>query len=283
MAAAALMRSFACSALRMTPRPDKIPADRLRLPVWSFRACSHVSLQENEPASRVPSIKANIFEALKGYPVSSDHLYEIVVQTLLSHGFDDKQVVQVIAKAPRIVELHSSLGNILTFWRSLYRSEPAFLKTMSEYPELIYLRPEAVEERKRELFTVFPNKDIVKLAETCPQVFIDDWDMVMEKVYYITHAMVISPGHIISSGALSYSLLHIKTRHQFMLCCGKYRTPKPKEVTTTNPPLAKIVGLPLRLYLNICGVTAEEYDVFEKLMAKEKEREDAEDSDDDLD
>lgn len=248
-----------------------------------LRACSHANVQETaQPAmSRVPSLKADIFKALKGYPVSSDHLYDSVVRTLISHGFEDKQVVQVVAKAPRIVELHGSLSDILSFWRTMFRSEPSFLKTISEHPELLYLRPEAVEQRKKELFTVFPNKDIVTLAESCPQAFTDDWDTIMEKVHYITHTMVISPEHIINSGALGYSLLHIKTRHQFMLCCGKYRTPKPKEVKTTNPPLAKIVGLPLRLYLNICSVTSEEYHVFEKLMAKEQERYEAEDRDDD--
>ncbi|KAK8776529.1 hypothetical protein V5799_030124 [Amblyomma americanum] len=279
-----MMRSFACSALRLAAKRSKIPAGRLCRPAWALGTCSYASAQEtSQPAgSRVSSLKADIFEALKGYPVSSGHLYDSVVRTLITHGFEDKQVVQVVTKAPRIVELHGSLANILCFWRTLFRSEPAFLKTIAEYPELLYLRPEAVEERKKELFTVFPNKDIVTLAETCPQAFVDDWDTVMEKVDYITHAMVISPEHIINSGALGYSLLHIKTRHQFMLCCGKYRTPKPKEVTTTNPPLAKIIGLPLRLYLNICGVTEEEYHVFEKLMAKERERK-AEESDDDSD
>ncbi|XP_049517891.1 uncharacterized protein LOC119442153 [Dermacentor silvarum] len=215
----------ACLALRLASKFERIPAYRLREPPWSFRACSHASVQERHrnAQSRVSSLKTDIFEAMKGYP------------------------------------------------------------TMSEYPELLYLSPEAVEDRQKELFTVFPNKDIVKLVETCPQAFVDDWDEIMEKVNYIAHGMVISPEHIISSAALGYSLLHIKTRHQFLLCCGKYRTPKPKEVTTTNPPLDKIIGLPLRLYLNICGVTAEEYHVFEKLMKKEQEREADEDSDDELD
>lgn len=228
-------------------------------------------------------LKTRIFEALKGYPPSSDHLYDSVLRTLISHGFEDKQVVQVVTKAERIVELHKSLNNILSFWRTMFRSEPVYLQTISEYPELLYMMPEAIEERKQELFTVFPNKDIVRLIETCPQAFIDDWDTVMEKVTYIVHAMVIGAEHIVNSGALAYGLLHIKTRHKFLLCCGKYRTPKPKEVKTNNPPLHNIVGLPLRLYLNMCGLTAQEYFVFEKIVAREHERENMEDSDDDDD
>lgn len=283
--AAQMRPNAACLALRLASKFERIPAYRLREPPWSFRACSHASVQERHrnAQSRVSSLKTDIFEAMKGYPVSFDHLYDSVVRTLIRQGFEDKHIVQVVTKAPRIVELHGSLSDILSFWRTMFRSEPVFLQTMSEYPELLYLSPEAVEDRQKELFTVFPNKDIVKLVETCPQAFVDDWDEIMEKVNYIAHGMVISPEHIISSAALGYSLLHIKTRHQFLLCCGKYRTPKPKEVTTTNPPLDKIIGLPLRLYLNICGVTAEEYHVFEKLMKKEQEREADEDSDDELD
>lgn len=268
-------------ALRLAAKFERIPTHRLRDPPWSFRACSHASNQQQQTHrrsdSRVTTLKTEIFEAVKGYPVSFDHLYDSAVRTLIRQGFKNKQIVQIVTKAQRIVELHESLSDILSFWRTMFRSEPVFLETISEYPELLYLSPEAVKDRQKELFTVFPNKDIVKLAETCPQAFIDDWDEIMEKVKYITHVMVISPEHIISSAALSYSLLHIKTRHQFMLCCGKYRTPKPKEVTTTNPPLDKIIGLPLRLYLNICGVSPDEYGVFERLMIKEQEEENSDD------
>uniref|UniRef100_A0A224YU35 mTERF domain-containing protein mitochondrial n=1 Tax=Rhipicephalus zambeziensis TaxID=60191 RepID=A0A224YU35_9ACAR len=271
-------------ALRLAAKFERIPTYRLRDPPWSFRACSQASAQQQthrRADSRVSNLKAEISEAVKGYPASFDHLYDSTVRTLIRQGFKNKHIVQIVTKAQRIVELHESLSDILCFWRTMFRSESVFMETISEHPELLYLRPEAVEERQKQLFAVFPNKDIVKLAETCPQAFIDDWDEIMEKVKYITQVMVISPEHIISSAALSYSLLHIKTRHQFMLCCGKYRTPKPKEVTTTNPPLDKIIGLPLRLYLNICGVSADEYGVFERLMIREQEQEKAEDSDDD--
>uniref|UniRef100_A0A131YNS6 mTERF domain-containing protein, mitochondrial n=1 Tax=Rhipicephalus appendiculatus TaxID=34631 RepID=A0A131YNS6_RHIAP len=271
-------------ALRLAAKFERIPTYRLRDPPWSFRACSQASAQQQthrRADSRVSNLKTEISEAVKSYPVSFDHLYDSTVRTLIRQGFKNKHIVQIVTKAQRIVELHESLSDILCFWRTMFRSESVFMETISEHPELLYLRPEAVEERQKQLFTVFPNKDIIKLAETCPQAFIGDWDEIMEKVKYITQVMVISPEHIISSSALSYSLLHIKTRHQFMLCCGKYRTPKPKEVTTTNPPLDKIIGLPLRLYLNICGVSADEYGVFERLMIREQEQEKAEDSDDD--
>lgn len=271
-------------ALRLAAKFERMPTYRLRDSPWSFRACSQASAQQPEHRrsdSRVTTLKTEISDAVKGYPVSFDHLYDSTVRALISQGFENKHIVQIVTKAQRIVELHECLSDILCFWRTMFKSESAFLETISEYPELLYLSPEAVQERQQQLFTVFPNKDIVKLTQTCPQAFISDWDEIMEKVKYITHVMVISPEHIISSGALSYSLLHIKTRHQFMLCCGKYRTPKPKEVTTTNPSLDKIIGLPLRLYLNICGVSADEYGVFERLMIREQEQEDAENSDDD--
>ncbi|KAH6939463.1 hypothetical protein HPB50_018496 [Hyalomma asiaticum] len=280
-----MRRKVACLALRLAATFERIPTYRLHGTPSSFRTCSYASSQPQTPGrlaeSRVATLKTEIFEAMKGYPASFDQLYESVARTLIRQGFEDKHIVQVVTKAPRIAELHESLSDILCFWRTMFRSEPVFLRTISEYPGLLYLSPESVKQRQKELFTIFPNKDIVKLAETCPQAFIDDWDEIVEKVKYVTHAMVISPEHIISSAALNYSLLHIKTRHQFMLCCGKYRTPKPKEIKTNNPPLDKIIGLPLRLYLNLCGVSDEEYYVFEKLMAKEQEREEADDSDDD--
>uniref|UniRef100_L7LYC2 Putative mterf domain-containing protein 2 n=1 Tax=Rhipicephalus pulchellus TaxID=72859 RepID=L7LYC2_RHIPC len=279
-----MTQTIARLALRLSAKFKRTPMHRLRDPPCSFRACSQASAEQQthrRSDSRVTTLKTEISEAMKGYPVSFDNLYDSTVRTLIRQGFKNKHIVQIVTKAQRIVELHESLNDILCFWRTMFRSESVFLETISEYPELLYLSPEAVKERQKQLFTVFPNKDIVKLAETCPQAFIDDWDEIMQKVKYITQLMVISPEHIISSGALSYSLLHIKTRHQFMLCCGKYRTPKPKEVTTTNPPLDKIIGLPLRLYLNICGVSEDEYGVFEALMIREQEKEEAEDSDDD--
>lgn len=227
------------------------------------------------------SVKTDIFEALPGFEQCSSHACDHVITILRENGFVDSRIVDVVVGAPRIVELSDSLNEILSFWRTLFRTEEAFFKVISTYPLLLYLKPSAVEKRKSELFTVFPNKDIFRLLEECPQVYIDDWETIMAKVYYIVNTMCISQGEIAKSNILSYPLIHIKTRHQFLLRCNKYITPKPKDLKTRNPSLHKIVKLPTDNFVKLAGLSKEEYKVFEKLM--EMEDETVDDDDDGID
>ncbi|CAN7998401.1 unnamed protein product [Ixodes pacificus] len=236
--------------------------------------------KQHEDADTLTSIlsrvKRDVVKEIPHFEHTSGRSFERVITILHQNGFHDCAIVNVITGAPRIVELSDSLSDILAYWRSLFLKEDAFFDVIASVPDLLYLKPSAVEERKAQLFTVFPQKDIFRLLAECPDAYTDDWDSIMAKINYVVHTMGISQGEVAKGDILAYSLLHIKTRHQFLLRCGKYRTPKPKERITKNPSLHKIVKTPVENFVRFAGLTMEEYEVFEKLMELEADREDEE-------
>ncbi|CAN7986562.1 unnamed protein product [Ixodes hexagonus] len=227
-------------------------------------------------SSVLSRVKSEVLKELPNFQQTSERLFDRVISTLHQNGFHDSAIVDVITGAPRIVELCDSLNDVLAYWRSLFLKEDVFFDVIASVPELLYMKPSAVEQRRAQLFTIFPRKDIFRLLEQCPNAYTDDWDTIVAKISYIAHTMGISQGEVAKGDILAYTLLHIKTRHQFLLRCGKYRTPKPKEIITKNPSLHKIVKPPVESFVRFSGLSMEEYEVFEKLMELEAERGDEE-------
>lgn len=232
--------------------------------------------QQGTHASVVAWVKSEVLKEMPDFQQTSGRLFDRVISIFHQNGFPNSAIVDVITGAPRIVELSDSLNDILAYWRSLFLKEEAFFGILASVPDLLYMKPSAVEQRRAQLFTVFPQRDIFRLLQECPNVFTDDWDSIMAKINYVVHVMGVSQMEMAKGDILAYSLLHIKTRHQFLLRCGKYRTPKPKEKITKNPSLHKIVKPPAEKFVRFSGLTMEEYEVFEKLMESEAGREDEE-------
>lgn len=67
----------------------------------------------------------------------------------------------------------------------------------------------------------------------------------------------------------------LRNRHIFLERRGLYETPHKGQTQTSNPKLKDILQLPEKDFLaSLAYSTPEEYEVFKKLLAREKEEED---------
>ncbi|XP_064456770.1 uncharacterized protein LOC135367428 [Ornithodoros turicata] len=232
---------------------------------WSRkRHFSHVMPDDHED---IVTLRESICREIPCFPVGSERECDNVIRIFRGHGFTDKVVREAIIRAPRMVELSKQINDLLCVWRGIFKDENNFLKAIGSYPELLYLKPSAIETRRDQLLTIFPRGDIMKLMQICPRVLVDEWEEVLTKIDYVVLTMGIKQEDILKSKVLSYSLPYIKVRHLSLLRCGVYKTPKEKDRQNNNPPLKQIFDTPTGRFIQLAGLTQEEFEVFEKMVS----------------
>ncbi|GFS82954.1 uncharacterized protein NPIL_534341 [Nephila pilipes] len=188
---------------------------------------------------------------------------------LHNFGFSEGQINHILNSPAAVLRLNekdltASLLNWCTF-----EMEKKLLTTLTGNAELLTLDPTYVNLRSSELMTLFTKKDINKLLVTCPKVFLDDFETIVEKVSYIVHSMEVEQKSIVKSYALQFDLKHIKCRHVFMCRSGLYK-PLKKNSKSKNPPLDKVFSRNIETFLNLTKLTEEEYIVFYDLYDDER-------------
>ncbi|XP_055964387.1 transcription termination factor 4, mitochondrial [Sorex fumeus] len=131
---------------------------------------------------------------------------------------------------------------------------------------------EAILEVLRDkcLFTV---QQVTEILYRCPYVLRMDPDELEYKFQYAYFRMGVAHADIVTSGFLQYSITKIKQRHTFLERLGRYQTPDKKGQTQIPNPLIKnILRVSEEEFLarTACS-SAEEFDVFKKLLAREEE------------
>lgn len=235
-------------------------------------------IQTIESSKAVKHVPAMVF--------ATEKKRNTISNLLETHGFSKGQITHLFNSSVPILHLNKKeLSDILSDWILAFEANDKLFTTLTAHPELLTLDPEYVNSRVKELMTIFTNKDIQKLLVTSPNVFLDDFSEITEKVEYIVHKMGVEQKSIIKSCALQFSLDHIKCRHNFMARAGFYRVEK-KEVKSKNPPLNKVFSRNIETFLKLTKLSKEEYLTFFECYKDELEEErqaELEEEDDDLD
>lgn len=237
-------------------------------------------------------IHVRSYTAVKHVPAmifTTEKKRNAISNLLESHGFSKGQISHLFNSPEPILNLsETELSDVLSHWFLGFPSNDKLFTVFTANPQLLILHPEYVNNRIKELMTLFTKRDIQKLLITSPNVFLDDFSEITQKVEYIVHRMKVEQNSIVKSCALQFSLDHVKCRHNFMQRAGLYKVIK-KEVKSKNPPLHKVFSRNIDTFLKLTKLSEEEYLTFfeyykdELEEEKQAEMEDDEDTDDDED
>lgn len=201
--------------------------------------------------------------SLIGYERECDY----AVRLFRDHGFDDSIIQDVMIRSPGIVRIADKMDTMLCVWRGIFKNEKNFLKAIGTHPELLYLKPSAIETRQEKLLTIFARRDLVKLLDMCPRVFVDEWDEVVAKIDYALCTMGLKQRDLITSQLLNYSLSSIRVRHLFVHQSGVHNT----KVKTVG----KLFDTSIEELVATTGLSEEEFHVFESMcLAGQEDEED---------
>lgn len=122
------------------------------------------------------------------------------------------------------------------------------------------------------LFTV---QQVTEILHRCPSVLQEDPSELEYKFQYAYFRMGIKHLDIVRTEFLKYSFTKIKQRHVYLERLGRYQTPDKKGQTqVANPSLKDFLRVSEAEFLakTACS-SAEEFEVFKKLLAQEEEPE----------
>jgi len=188
-----------------------------------------------------------------------------VLKLLEYYGFDAQRMLKL---APRISEI-PDLNAALQFWTTTLKPE-----TIDAHPDILVIRPSVYKETFNNLTKVFGNNDIPTLLNRSPQIMLEDWEDMEEKIDFAVMTIEARHKEIVHSSYLKYSIEHIKTRYNFLWRCGMYVKPNKKDRKRQYViPLQVMIESPHSEILKMTGLLAEEYSTMQKLTVKEMEKE----------
>ncbi|GIY82518.1 uncharacterized protein CEXT_31051 [Caerostris extrusa] len=113
--------------------------------------------------------------------LASEKKITVFTNLLLNYGFSKGQVNHILNSPAGILNLNEKdlTANLLN-WYSFETSNKLYT-ALTANAELLTLDPKYVNSRFTELMTLFTKTDINKLLNTCPKVFLDDFDVIRKK------------------------------------------------------------------------------------------------------
>uniref|UniRef100_A0AAQ4QKV6 Mitochondrial transcription termination factor 4 n=1 Tax=Gasterosteus aculeatus aculeatus TaxID=481459 RepID=A0AAQ4QKV6_GASAC len=193
-------------------------------------------------------------------------------------GLNPSSVLKLLEKCPELYTVRESLlqqriGNL----RKLGLVEGSLQRVVSHFPQIITVPVKTVKSmvmflREKCLFTVQQVTDILR---DTPAVVLENTDKLEYKFQYVYFRMGVKQAEMVKSRLFRYTLDEVRSRHSFMERRGLYQTPDKKGQTIIiNPKLDSILNVDQDTFLtDVAKASAEEYEVFRRLLAREWQEE----------
>ncbi|XP_053293101.1 transcription termination factor 4, mitochondrial [Pleuronectes platessa] len=193
---------------------------------------------------------------------------------LLALGLNPSSVLKLLQKCPEVCsvkesQLQQRVGNL----RKLGLVEGSLQRVVAHYPQILTVPVKTVKHvvvllREKCLFTAPQVTDILRES---PAIVLGDLAQVEFLFQYVYFRMGVKQAEIIKSRLFRYSLDEVRCRHCFLERRGLYQTPDKKGQTIIiNPKLDSILNVDQMTFLTaVAKASVEEYDVFQRLVAKE--------------
>ncbi|XP_040912160.1 transcription termination factor 4, mitochondrial [Toxotes jaculatrix] len=196
------------------------------------------------------------------------------ITTLLVLGLNPSSVQKLLQKCPELYAVkESQLQQRISNLRKLGLAEGSLQRVVAHYPQILTVPVKTVKHvvmflREKCLFTVQQVTDILRDS---PAIVLEDLGQVEYKFQYIYFRMGVKQADMMKSRLFRYSLDEIRCRHCFLERRGLYQTPDKKGQTTiVNPKLDSILNVDQGTFLKVIAkASAEEYEVFQRLMERE--------------
>lgn len=197
-------------------------------------------------------------------------------QALMSAGFTPQNCMKIVNKYPEVLYIKPrQIQERLEMWHMAQFSPTQFYELFVQCPELLSFDDEhSISKRYTELKGIVATpKNIWRLLMSSPNVLVDDFQSIQDKVDYITKEMEADVTDLVKSGSLGRSLNEIKCRHVLLKRLGIYkkRNRKASELDPNkNFRLARIMdGSDEEFVSKICRISMKEFETFCDLYERE--------------
>ncbi|XP_007568019.1 transcription termination factor 4, mitochondrial [Poecilia formosa] len=196
-------------------------------------------------------------------------------------GFNPTTVHKLLDKCPELYKVKEmQLQQRISHLRQLGFVEGSLQRTVSHYPKILTVPVKSVKSvvqflREKCLFTT---QQVAEILRDSPAVVLQDLDQLEYKFQYVYFRMGVKQAEMVKCRLFRFSLDDVRCRHTFLERRGLYQTPDKKGQTTLiNPKLDRILNVDEGTFIaDVVQASPEEYDVFQKLLAREWKEEDFE-------
>ncbi|XP_018532337.1 transcription termination factor 4, mitochondrial [Lates calcarifer] len=193
-------------------------------------------------------------------------------------GLNPSSVLKLLQKCPELYTVkESQLQQRIDNLRKVGLGEGSLQRVVAHYPQILTVTVKKLKHvvaflREKCLFTVQQVTDILRDS---PAIVLEDLGQVEYKFQYVYFKMGVKQAEIIKSRLFRFTLDDIRCRHCFLERRGLYQTPdKNGQTAIINPKLDSILSADQDTFLRtIAKASAEEYEVFQRLMAREWQEE----------
>ncbi|GAA6234789.1 transcription termination factor 4, mitochondrial [Lates japonicus] len=193
-------------------------------------------------------------------------------------GLNPSSVLKLLQKCPELYTVKESLlQQRIDNLRKVGLGEGSLQRVVAHYPQILTVTVKKLKHvvaflREKCLFTVQQVTDILRDS---PAIVLEDLSQVEYKFQYVYFRMGVKQAEMIKSRLFRFALDEIRCRHCFLERRGLYQTPDKKGQTVIiNPQLDSILSADQDTFLRtIAKASAEEYEVFQRLMDREWQEE----------
>ncbi|XP_024419510.2 transcription termination factor 4, mitochondrial isoform X1 [Desmodus rotundus] len=208
------------------------------------------------------------------------HLQQLldIVSELILLGVNPEPVYVALKKSPQLLKLPvMRVKTRSSYLRKLGLAEGKLKRVLHCCPEVFTMHHRDLESivrvlREKCLFTA---RQVTEILHRCPHVLQADPDELEYKFQYGYFRMGVKHADMVRTDFLQYPITKTRQRHMFLERLGRYQTPDKKGQTqVANPLLKDILRVSEAEFLarTACS-SAEEFEVFKKLLAREEEAE----------
>ncbi|KAF6361839.1 mitochondrial transcription termination factor 4 [Rhinolophus ferrumequinum] len=201
-----------------------------------------------------------------------------IVSELILLGVNPEPVCVALKKSPQLLKLPvMHMKKRSSYLRKLGLGEGKLRRVLHCCPEILTMRQRDIANtvrvlRDKCLFTV---QQVTEILHRCPYVLREDPGELEYKFQYAYFRMGVKHADVVRTDFLQYSITKTRQRHTFLERLGRYQTPDKKGQTQVpNPLLRDILRVSEAEFLaRTARSSAEEFEVFKKLLAREEEEE----------
>ncbi|XP_063162811.1 transcription termination factor 4, mitochondrial [Candoia aspera] len=199
------------------------------------------------------------------------------ISELLLLGLSTNTILKTLEKKPELLQMSPKhLKERADLLRRLGLDAGSLNHVAVHFPSIFTLPHKKI--KALELFLkekcLFTMAQVSKILRTCPQLLLEDLNDVEYKFQFAYFRMGIKHGEIVQSGFFQAPLAEINKRIIFLERLGRYQTPDKKGQTqVVNPKLKSIIRASEQDFVTeIACSSAEEYEIFKKLLVCEEEQ-----------
>ncbi|KAF4076597.1 hypothetical protein AMELA_G00216910 [Ameiurus melas] len=201
-----------------------------------------------------------------------------VLTVLFGLGLTPGSVLKVLEKCPELYSLkETQLQQRVMNLRKLGLLEGSLQRVISHYPQILSFpvkRVSAVSRVFREKCQ-FTAQQMADILRDSPHVLEEESAHLEYMFQYVYFRMGCSQAEMVKAKLYRVSLEELRCRHGFLERRGLYQTPDKKGQTLIlNPRLKDFLSISEDIFLtSVANATQEEFNVFQKLVAREQEEE----------